>query len=143
MNKGIVISIDAMMALLVMIVVLTSTVYYLGNVKFDEKNNSLLKENGMDIVTLLEKNGEFEWAVQNNKVNQLRTFMNKLPSSLCLDLSIYSNSNLTEAQLSLLRPSCKKNFSESATINRSFIVENGSNADLYFARLIIWKKVSV
>jgi len=126
---------------LIVIIIYSISVFYLGQVTFEEKSNLVLKENAMDILTVLEKNGKLENAASEGQVNELRVYMNRLPKSLCTDLQIFNETNLTNAELSVLRPSCKKNYTNSATINRSFVVQNGLNADFYVARLTTWYKV--
>ncbi|PIN85562.1 MAG: hypothetical protein COV47_01490 [Candidatus Diapherotrites archaeon CG11_big_fil_rev_8_21_14_0_20_37_9] len=142
MRKGVVISIDALMAVFIVLSVISISAYYFGQVSYEEKSNLTLKETTMDLVTVLEKNGELNWAVENNRVNQLRVFMNKLPKSICTDLGIYEGSDLNNAQLSVVRPNCEKNFSESTTISRAFIVANNGTVDIYVARLTAWYKVN-
>ncbi|MFH1390954.1 MAG: hypothetical protein ABIH20_01445 [Candidatus Diapherotrites archaeon] len=142
MKKGIVISFDALLALLVFISILILTNSYLAGAQFEEKNNLILKESAMDITTVLEKNGEFEWAVQNNKINSIRSYINKLPNSLCAEVKIFNNNDYDNPELSVLRPSCNKNFNNSATFNRSFVERSSGNTNFYVGRVTTWVKVS-
>jgi len=140
--KGIVISIDALIALMLILVIFTLSAIYLGEVNFVAKNSLILKENAMDAITIIEKNLELEKAVKNNDIRGLRKFANSLPNNLCIDLDIYSENDLSNAVLSLLKPGCKKNFIDSATFNRSFIVRDNLQTDFYLAKITIWNKVT-
>jgi len=141
-SKGFVISLDAIIALMVFFIIFTLSTTYLEQVKFDAKNSLILKENAMDSLTVLEKNGALETSVKTNNVKLLRRFANKLPNNLCIDLGIYSESDLTKTIMSVLKPGCKKNFINSATISRSFVVRDDFETDLYLARIIVWQKVA-
>ena len=90
---------------------------------------------------MLEKSNLLEETVKNNKISVLRKFVNRLPNSLCVDLSIYSENDLTTPVMSVLRPGCKKNFFDSATFNRGFVIGSGLEADFYLARLSAWQRV--
>ncbi len=140
MKKGIVISLDAMMALFIMLTMLSLATFYLGQVSYEENSNSSLRESAMDTLNVLEKNGNLEYAVQNDKVNVLRQYINKLPNSLCFDLTIYSATDSENALYAVVKGTCKKGSEDSATINRSFLVKDISgNADFYIARMSVWR----
>lgn len=141
-QKGIVFSIDALIAFTLMFTILLVTASYLSGVTYEARNSLVLKENALDIVTVLEKNGEFENAVQTNKVTGLRSYINKLPSSVCSNIEVFEESDLTNATMSVLRPGCQQNFSDSATINRSFIVQNNTDANFYIGRATVWWRVN-
>lgn len=142
MRKGIVFSIDALIAFTLMFTIILITASYLSGVTYEARNSLVLKENALDIVTVLEKNGEFENAVQTNQINQLRSYINKLPSSVCSNIEIFQENDLGNPVMSVLRPGCKQNFSDSATINRSFIVQSGTDANFFIGRATVWRRVN-
>lgn len=142
MRKGIVFSIDALIAFTLMFTIILITASYMNGISFEARNSLVLKENALDIGTILEKNNEFENAVQTNKVIELRSYINKLPGSICSNIEIFEENDLDNAIMSVLRPGCQQNFSESATINRSFIVQNDTDANFYIGRTTVWRRVN-
>src|SRR3989344_5018747 len=140
-ESGFVISMDSLLALSVLITMLTFSAFYINSVEFSARNNSLLKENTMDALVVMEKQGMLADAVANDKVSDIRTFMNQLPSYFCVDLAVYNENDLNNQVLSVLRPGCEKNFDYSATLNRSFVVGR-NDANFYIARATAWFKVN-
>ena len=96
----------------------------------------------MDALTVLEKNGSLEKAIKENKPNYIRGFANRLPASLCAEVSIFGQNNMAEPVMTVLKSGCKKNFTEPATINKSVAARTGNAADYYIARITAWQKVS-
>ena len=140
--KGVIVSLDALVAALVLITMISLSSFYLGQVDASERSSTLLKETAMDTLTSLEKSGKLEQSVQNSDPGRLREYVNRLPNSLCLDLSVYNSTDLSNPEFSVLREDCTKNFSSSSTINRGFAVRSGSSALLYVARLTAWYRVA-
>jgi len=140
-SRGIVISLDALIALLIFFSIIASSIFYFSQVHYDAKNSILLKESAMDALIVLEKSGTLEKAIQSNKVVGIRRFINKLPNSMCFDLSLFHESDLSNAIISFLKPGCKKNFIDSATFNRGFIVRNDFEAEFYIARITAWQRL--
>ena len=140
-GKGFIISLDALVALSILLSVLMLSSFYLGQAQYSAANSLILKENAADILSTLEKNGALEEAVATDKPAPIRSFLNKLPDSICADLSIYGSTDLNSAVMDVLRPGCRKNFTDSATLNGSFIVQEGSDANFYIARAMVWFRV--
>lgn len=142
MKKGIVISLDALIALTILFSMILIATAYMSQVSFEAKNSLILRENNLDIATVLEKNGEFENAVNTDKVNSLRSYINKLPNSLCVEIEIFNESDLNTSIMSVLRGGCKKSTSDSATVNRSFLVETNNDVNFFIARTRAWFRVT-
>jgi len=141
-KKGFVISFDAMVAMLVLFIMFTVATSYLGKVVFEAESSSILKEVAMDTITVLEKGNTLENSIKKDKVTDIRSFLNKLPYSICADLRVYAETDLANPALTALRPGCKLNFEEVAIMKRSIVVENNGNADLYLAEIRTWYRVS-
>ncbi|MCK4884161.1 MAG: hypothetical protein KAS30_04780 [Candidatus Diapherotrites archaeon] len=139
-ENGFIISLDALIAALVLITIISISVFNLGQIDYSERNNLILKQNAMDFLTVIEKNNYLEDSIINNRTNEIRIYMNKLPNSICFDLGIYSNSDYENPVLSLLKSGCVSDFSDSATLNRSFIVRQNEKLEIYFARVTVWHK---
>jgi len=134
--KGIVISMDALIALLVLIVILTLTNGYLNGIQEAENRSLLLKEQASDIATVLEKNGFLEEAVKTGQVNDIRSYLNRLPNSICAETIAFEavDQNIV---FSAVKPSCTQSSGEASSINRSFIM-NDTQTNFYYARVTTW-----
>ena len=142
MKKGFVISIDAMLALVIILVMFAGITFYLSSIKFEAGTKVLLREMGMDAVTTLEKNGTLETAVRTSNTTEISSFLSQMPNSICGDLKVFNESDLNNHIFLAAKSGCLKNFEDSATVNRSFVVRNGSDADMHLARMTIWYKVT-
>ena len=140
-QKGFVSTIDALIALLVFFSIFMASSFYLSNAKSTANNSILLKESAMDALTVLEKSGTLEKAINSNNPNGIRSFENRIPNSICIEVQIFSETDLTTPKMSVLRGGCKKNFIDSATFNRAFIARNGTSANYFIARITAWQKV--
>jgi len=141
-EKGFVLSFDALVALLVFFALLLAASSYLGQVEFEAGSSLSLKRAAMDSITVLEKSGEVEKAINSDKVSGLRSFLNKLPYAICADLRIFPESDLTNPTYAVLRSGCKKNYLEVATAKRAVLVESSGNAAFYLAEIRAWYRVS-
>jgi len=141
-KKGFVISFDAVIALLLLTSLIVAATSYLSTVEFKAGNSLSLKEITMDSLTVLEKSGKLEKAISTDKSSEVRAFLNKLPYNVCADLRVYSGNDLSNHEFLVLRPGCKQNFKESATIERSVVVESGGNVSIYLAELRAWYRVN-
>ncbi len=138
--KGFVFSLDALIAMLLLITMFITATIYFNQVEFKENINIVLKQIAMDSITVLEKNGKIENAIKQNQVNELRSFLNKLPKSICGEIKIYKTSDLTNPELIVLKENCEQNFLESALIKRSIIVKNEKEIELYLSEIKTWYK---
>jgi len=142
MRNGFVISFDALAALLIFLVLLATATAYLAKAEFKAGSSLSLKETAMDCLAVLEESGKLEKAVSSDRSNELRGFLNTLPYSICADLRVYSQNDLNTPALLVLRPGCRQNFRESATIQRSIVVESAPNPLFYIAELRAWYRVA-
>lgn len=142
MKQGFVISLDALIALLVLLSLMVAASSYLAGIKHEAGSSLTLKEVAMDSITVLEKGGTLEKAISTDKVNEIRAFLNRMPANICGEINVYAETDLNNQIFTVLRPGCLKNFKELATIERSVVVENNGSADLYLAKINAWYKVS-
>ena len=139
--KGFIISFDSLVAVLLLFAMIIAATGYLANVEFEAASSISLKETAMDSLTALDKSGKLGKAASASEADELRAFLNRLPYSICADLRLYRESDLENPMLLVLRPDCKKNFKELATVKRSIVVESGGNAGFYLAELRAWYRV--
>jgi len=137
-EKGFIISLDSMFALLVLLTIFVTATFYLGRINSDSASIINLRETALDTITVLDKSGQLSEAIIQNDFSGLRSFLNKLPHSLCADLRIYNRNNLSVPEANVLRIDCKKNFNDSATIKRTVIVKESSQSSIYLAEIILW-----
>ena len=136
-SRGFAISLDAILAMFVLFSIILASVFYLSQIEQNASRSNYLKEFSMDAATVLEKSGKFERAILNNRTNELRTFLNKMPYSICSEIKLYSENEST-AKIVLLRPGCRQDYSELASITRSFIVEKNYDLNYYYAEFNSW-----
>ena len=139
-KKGFIISLDALVALLVFAVMLGSSAFYFGQVRFEAGGSVLLKEVASDALTVLDKTNVLQNAVEEGTGSEIRSFLGRLPYNQCAEVLVYSNADLGNASLSVLRQGCEKTFGELATVKRSFFVESNGNLGFYIAVLKMWTR---
>jgi hypothetical protein len=141
MKKGFVISIDALIALVLLLSMLAAATAYYGGIKFEAGSSLALKQVASDSITVLEKSGKLEEAVNTDSVSDIRAFLNRLPGNICGEVSIYSKSGLENPLLLSLRPGCSKNFLDMASVKRSFLARSGGSATAYLGEMKAWYRV--
>lgn len=141
-KKGFLISFDALLALMIFFIMFAMSTAFLSEVKFEAKNSVLLKERAMDAITILEKNDYLKQATEENDPKAIRRFLNRLPNSFCAQISVFGENDFSSPQMTVLRQDCEKTGSDLATINRSFVVKTGYDAEFFTARITAWQKVS-
>lgn len=136
-NSGIVFSIDAMTAGIV-VFVFTGIIFLAFssavNYSFNEINQSQF---AMDSLTVLEKNSSLKNAVELNSVIELRRYINQIPANYCMGIKLIDSQNNVFSSVST------ENCSEGKTISsasRTFVVSNGNNFNFYSAQARLWVK---
>lgn len=139
-SKGWIISFDAVLALMVMLVLFVGISFYFSGVKNDSLESIKLQEFGFDVLTVLEKSGELEEAVKENDATELKRFIEKTQSQYCLSLELYSSSDVNNAEISVNKSDCSGKYSELISVKRSFLVEENSDLNFYLAKARAWVK---
>ncbi|MFH1586715.1 MAG: hypothetical protein ABID38_02570 [Candidatus Diapherotrites archaeon] len=141
-GRGFFISTDGLIALFVMLVIFIAAAGYMGQASSTSVESLNLKRFSMDSISTLEKTGDLEDAVLQDKTTKVRQFLNKLPNSYCATINIYGSNDLNSAVMSVTKGGCKKASGETASITRSFIVRNGSDLNFFTAQMNMWHGVS-
>ncbi len=141
-NWGFLISTDGLLALFVMLVIFIAAANYIGGINSDSVESLNLKRFTMDSITSLEKAGDLEDAILQDKTAKLRQFLNKLPNSYCATINLYSSNDLDSIIMSVSRGGCKTTGGETASIKRSFIVRDGTELNFFVAQMNAWYKVN-
>ena len=137
-----IISTDGLLALFVMLLLFISAANYVSKASSESVESLNLKKVTMDSITTLEKSGDLERAILKDKPNKIRQFLNKLPNSYCATINLYSSDDLTNADMSITKSSCKTSREEVVAIKRSFVVRSGIDANFYVAKMIGWYRVN-
>jgi len=140
MTRGFVISFDALIAASMVFMMLMAATAYLASAKFESREKIALRQFGNDALAVLEKSGELEYAVQNDRVSGIRQFLNKLPHIYCAELKVYPTEDLNNPDFLVLRPGCNKNFLDYTSAKRVFIVDN-DDANICLAEMNMWYRV--
>ena len=140
-HKGFIISFDGMLALSVTLILFIAAAYYLARVESSAVSSVSLREFSMDVATVLEKSEMLERAVERDSAAEIRSLVNKMPESICLEVKIYSSDDLENADIIVLRGGCTAEYEERTSAKRSFLAGSW-NPSLHLAEVGAWYKVS-
>ncbi len=139
MKRGIIFSFDALIAAFIIFFMLLTATAYIAGIKFEGHRQLQLREFGDDAIAVLEKSGELEYAVQNDRVNRIRKYLNQLPQAYCAEVKVYPTEDLNNADFVVRRPLCRKDFTEYTSSKRVFIVNN-DDANICVAEMNVWHR---
>ena len=139
-ENGFIISFEALIALLVFAVLISTSLFYLGQVEAEARNSLLLKETAADVLTVLDKTNVLQSVIYRSRSTGINSFLARLPYNICAEVLIYSEADLNTATVSVLRQDCEKTFGELATVKRDFFTESNGNLEFYIAELNMWVK---
>ncbi len=130
MKNGFVLSLDAVLALLVALLMLGIIFSYL-NIRASALASNYLAQVSMDALALMEKNGALNEAVAGNS-SKANDVLRALPPSVCMNLKITDSSG--KLKLMLKKPRCAGYEKELVSARRSFV--DGNN--FYIAQGEAW-----
>lgn len=139
-NKGFIITTDAFIGLTLLALITVISFFYLSTVVQSSWNTVDLINLARDEATVLEKQQIFENAIKQSSADLLLSKLNATADSHCVEVSIFSESNLTVPTLYALKTGCTKNYSQLVIADRSVIVNNGIDVDFYVAKVGVWYK---
>lgn len=139
MKNGVLISLDALLALTLLFSIILISFFYFNNI-FQTPDYTILKKTAIDVSTVLEKNSALENAIRDNDFSDVFAFFDLLPQNTCIKISVFEETDLQNPVLEETRTGCTQDLSNSATLNRSILVSQSLNADFYLARTIVWFK---
>jgi len=138
-ERGFIISFDGMVALSLAFILFIAAATYLAGVQSNARGSVFLKEFSMDAATVLEKSGLLEETVERNSSAGLRSFLNKMPAAVCMEVKIFDNSDLVNAEVVVLKAGCTAEYFEKTSLKRGFVA--GDDPEFYIAEVSAWKKV--
>jgi len=130
-KRAIVFTIDAIIAIIILIAFTSASFYYLKNMNNDFGENDLFQIS-QDSLAVLELNNELQNAITTSSTSNIQVFIdNLLPSHVCADIMLYDSSDTL--QLNTTKTNCISSDETSASI-RTFIVNN----NFYYAKMRSW-----
>lgn len=139
-KKGFVFSVDGLISLLILASLIVISHGLLANLDFGEVNRTELKNFGESTLTAFEKGKDLEIMVRLDSTYHIKSFFNRMPYSTCMDLRIYSSSDLNNTVSSVSREGCTNVAQNKITLYRSFISNNTYNPSIYLAELNVWRR---
>ena len=139
-GKGFVISFDGLLALSVTLILFIAAASYLARVESSAVSSVSLREFSVDVAAVLEKSGMLERAVERDSVAEIRSFVNKMPEGVCIEVKVYGSGDLENAGIIVLRSGCTAVYEEKTSAKRGFLA--GGSPSLHMAEVSAWYKVS-
>jgi len=136
--KGFVFSLDALFAIAIALIMITSSSYYLSGINENENQDYQIKQLTADFITVLEKNNSLENAIINNNSTELATFVNTIPQDICLNIELYHKNDLITPIIVVHKQNCESNYDALFSIKRSFVVEN-QDMNIFLAEVTSWR----
>lgn len=131
--RGIILTIDAMLALIALGILISAAVFFVNNAYNAQWTESELNKISMDTLTILEKDGTLESAVSDNSMTSTSTFLNALPGQVCANISFYDSSG---TYVNSTQTTGCTNSTRLSKARRSFIV----GSIVYYAEMGAWYK---
>ncbi|PIU21902.1 MAG: hypothetical protein COT14_03940 [Candidatus Diapherotrites archaeon CG08_land_8_20_14_0_20_30_16] len=129
MKKGFVITLDLIIAILIVFISVTVAITFCG-LHVKEKNYFPLQILAQDVSTSLEKSNVLTNTIANKTSKDLRVFVNNLPVNVCGAIIVY---DAQQSTVSVEKRECYGS-SDKISIYRSFVYDES----IYYIRVILW-----
>lgn len=132
-KKGIVFSLDVMLALITAMILISAGIYYMNNLYSNIGTELNLNQITQDSLEILDFKGDLINARLTNSNSTLNEFLNELDNNICAEIEMYNQND------TIIMSSVKSGCVSSNTLlvsRRTFIVEN----DIYYAKMEGWFK---
>ena len=131
--KGFVITLDAVLALLLMLTILLTITSTFSKVSSESWGNVHLRQLSFDTLTILEKSNMLNNAIKSNSSAEISDFLSReTPNNICMVLKIFRGQ---EANFIIAKGGCEQK-SEFQIARRSFVVDK----EFYFAEISTWNR---
>jgi hypothetical protein len=131
-KKGVVLTLDAIFALIVAVLMILWTLQYLANITTPAYNKQALSRLGQDALTVMEKENILRDAMETGSISHIIHFFNSTPEQICHNLTIKYLGQTT--MLAVTKIGCDTN-TEPVIARRAFI---SYDRQIYFAELQSW-----
>lgn len=133
MRKGFVLTLDAMIALLVIFVSITVTFGFIHQIRNYSPRSIQLREMSSDVLSVMEKKGYLEESISNRTV--VRSLLHETPDGVCMRLDVRKG-NSTIPVYAIQKIGCEVGGEEEHVSWRTFVKDGG----YYCARMTSWYK---
>lgn len=132
-NRGIIFTLDSILALTLALSMITASLFYLGKTddsSFDEQG---LRQLSLDSLAVLEKSGTLLLAMTTSQ-ESLESFVDALPQQVCANITLFDAESI--AQHSVQKKDCQEQetTTKKSVTRRVFIV----NHEVYYAEMRAW-----
>ncbi len=138
-NKGFVITVDAFLGATLILLFIIISFFYLSQVSLTSWNLIDLRNIVNDEAAVLEKTMTLEYSVNQSSSDALLSKLNESAMNVCFEVTI-TNPVTSLPVVHAVKTGCVKNASEVASIERSFVVNDGNSVSFFVARIEGWVK---
>jgi hypothetical protein len=132
MRKGIVLTIDAVIALVATSSLTTVMYFNLSKTQQIQWTDSDINDVCLESLAALELNDDLKYAIDSNSTSIIESFLdNLLPAHICGKIEIYDSGN--SLKLSQTKANCTSG-NETSIARRTFV----SNSAVYYAKMEAW-----
>ncbi len=138
MTRGFVITVDAVLAAVILFTLLTIS---FDTLKRDGVDIQVQRELGVlsyKIGEALETSGALSNAALSNNTSQIRSFLDGLPFNMCASVSVKSEPHSTQTVFLVSKSGCSSIIGQSMSTSRGFVVPSPPDANLYVATISTW-----
>ena len=131
-KKAVILTIDALLALIAAMTIIVAVVYFTGQVSNIPYNKQALNKISQDSLTVLEKDNVLKTAIETSSNTTLTLFLDSLPSQICAKVDLKSSDQII--QESAIKTNCGSS-NETVVVRRSFVA---NSFNVYYARMEAW-----
>ena len=132
LKKGILFSIDAIIALIVAGALILACFFILSKTTTNMHSSNDVFIKSLDSLAILEKDGTLKNVVETTNASTIQQFIDSTPAQFCSNITILSSASAQV--LSVQKTGCTAK-NESSVALRSFV---SNNFNLYYARMEAW-----
>jgi len=129
-NKGFILTTDAVLAIIVAGLIAFSAMSLSTRFEDPLQNSRVLEEVGRDFLSTIEKDGTLADAVSSGSSEEITTALGELPPGACANLQVIENATVI---MQVNRTGCQCS-TELVILRRTFLVESGGAQREMFAR---------
>jgi hypothetical protein len=150
-RKGIVLTVDALVALLVLFVTVSMAYSMINSLRTDPPPSMQLRHLSLDALTIMEKQHYMQEPLnlvynQSTNTSGLREFLFNTPPSICMDIEAYSN-DTPGINYTYSKENCARTAGEYQVAWRSFMIHrnttNFSYDEYYTVKMTSWYKENI
>ena len=138
MTRGVLSSMDALMAFALAFVLLGSAFFYAGSLSGSQADRINLYAFSAAYLKTMDQSGVLGKAIQTQNASLLSTELNKSPYKYCLALSLYPETDSNASTLSTTKSGCEGFPDDKVVSYRGVAVTGNGDANFFVAGLEAW-----